>query len=58
MERLAPSKGYVQVDSYRTPEEKQLFLSWVLTGATHHYPEEWKKFIKINYDWFSRDYDG
>ena len=21
-------------------------------------PEEWKHFIKINYDWFSRDYDG
>ncbi len=21
-------------------------------------PEEWKSFIKINYDWFDRDYDG
>jgi ferredoxin len=21
-------------------------------------PEEWKSFIKINYDWFGRDYDG
>ena len=21
-------------------------------------PEEWKSFIKINYDWFERDYDG
>ena len=21
-------------------------------------PEEWNKFIKINYDWFGRDYDG
>ena len=21
-------------------------------------PEEWKHFIKINYDWFGRDYDG
>ena len=25
MERLAPGKGYVQVDSYRTPEEKIFF---------------------------------
>jgi len=51
MERLAPGKGYVQVDSYRTSEEKKLFLSWVLTGATHHYPEEWKKLFKeANYN--------
>ena len=21
-------------------------------------PEEWNSFIKINYDWFGRDYDG
>ena len=21
-------------------------------------PEEWKSFIKINYDWFGRDYEG
>ena len=21
-------------------------------------PEEWKKFTKINYDWFGRDFDG
>ena len=21
-------------------------------------PEEWKSFIKINYDWFGRDFDG
>lgn len=46
MERLAPGKGYVQVDSYRTPEEKIFFLSWMLTGATHYYPEEWKKLFK------------
>ena len=51
MERLAPGKGYVQVDSYRTPEEKQVFLSWELTGATHHYPEEWKQLFKeANYN--------
>ena len=46
MERLAPGKGYVQVDSYRTLEEKKIFLSWMLTGATHYYPEEWKKLFK------------
>lgn len=43
IERLAPGRGYIQVDSYRTPEERELFLSWVLTAYTHDYPEGWKK---------------
>ena len=51
MERLAPGKGFVQVDSYRTPHEKEVFLSWVLTAVTHYYPEEWKKLFKeANYN--------
>lgn len=36
------SRAYVQVDSYRTAEEKELFLDWVLTANTHDYPEGWK----------------
>jgi len=36
-------KAYVQVDSYRTEEEKELFLNWVLTAYTHDYPDGWKK---------------
>src|SRR5215469_7195333 len=35
IERLAPGRSYIQVDSYRTPEERELFLSWVLTAKTH-----------------------
>jgi SAM-dependent methyltransferase len=42
MKRLAPAKGFVQVDSYRTPEEREVFLRWVLTAKTHHYPADWK----------------
>jgi ubiquinone/menaquinone biosynthesis C-methylase UbiE len=34
-------KAYVQVDSYRTEEEKEIFLDWVLTAYTHGYPHEW-----------------
>ena len=41
IERLAPGKGFVQVDSYRTPEQKQLFLEWVLTAHSHYYPDGW-----------------
>jgi SAM-dependent methyltransferase len=42
MQRVAPSGGYIQVDSYRTPEERELFLEWVLTAKTHDYPDGWK----------------
>ncbi len=43
IQRLSRGRAYVQVDSYRTPEEKELFLSWVLTAYTHDYPEGWKR---------------
>lgn len=43
IERIARGgKAYVQVDSYRTPEERELFLDWVLTANTHDYPDGWK----------------
>ncbi len=42
IERLAPGRGYIQVDSYRTPEERELFLSWVLTAKTHYDPRGWE----------------
>jgi SAM-dependent methyltransferase len=43
IERLAPGRGYIQVDSYRTPREKEIFLSWVLTAKTHYDPAGWKQ---------------
>jgi len=43
IERLAPGRGYIQVDSYRSPEEKELFLSWVLTAKTHYDPAGWRQ---------------
>jgi len=43
MVRVAPEKGYIQVDSYRTREEEELFLTWVLTAKTHYYAEGWKE---------------
>jgi hypothetical protein len=41
IERLAPGRGFIQVDSYRTPEQRELFSSWVLTAKFHDYPEGW-----------------
>jgi len=55
MERLAPGKGFIQVDSYRTAEQKALFESWVLTAMHHDYPEGWLRlFSEAGYsgDWF------
>lgn len=43
LQRVSKGKAYVQVDSYYTPEGKQLFLDWVLTAEFHDYPEEWLK---------------
>ena len=43
IERLAPGKGFVQVDSYRTPEQRAVFVEWVLTAYYHDYPDGWIK---------------
>lgn len=43
VERLAPGRGFIQVDSYRTPEQRELFMSWVLTAKFHDYPDGWRK---------------
>jgi ubiquinone/menaquinone biosynthesis C-methylase UbiE len=42
MERLAPGRGYVQVDAYRNEAERDLFLGWVLTALTFLQPEAWR----------------
>ena len=41
IERLAPGRAFVQVDSYRTLKEKRVFEDWVLTAMFHGYPDEW-----------------
>ncbi len=46
MERTAPGKGYVQVDAYRNPAEKQLFIDWVLTALTHDTPDGWVSLLQ------------
>lgn len=55
VERLAPGRGFIQVDSYRTPQEKEIFESWVLTAKFHDYPEGWLRvFAEAGY---TGDYD-
>ena len=35
------NKNFVQVDSYRTAEQRAIFMSWVLTARYHDYPDGW-----------------
>jgi ubiquinone/menaquinone biosynthesis C-methylase UbiE len=46
IERLAPGRGFVQVDSYRTAEQKAVFEEWVLTAKFHDYPDGWINLFK------------
>ena len=38
--------SYIQVDSYRTQEERDVFMDWVLTAYTHEYPSGWEEIFK------------
>lgn len=51
MKRVSRGKMFVQVDSYRTPDEKETFESWVLTARFHDYPSGWLQvFTEAGYD--------
>lgn len=41
LERLAPGKAFVQVDTYRDDKERAVFEDWMLTAKTYCRPEEW-----------------
>jgi len=50
IERLAPGRGFVQVDAYRTDEEKRVFEDWMLTARTYRTPDGWRTlFREANY---------
>ena len=56
IERLAPGRGFIRVDSYRTVEQRKVFLDWVLTAEYHDYPEGWLELFREagytgDYDW-------
>ena len=41
IQRLSGGRAFVQVDSYHTPQQKEIFESWVLTAEFHDYPQGW-----------------
>lgn len=46
IERVAPGRAYIQVDAYRTPQERSLFEDWMLTARTYGMPEEWIRILR------------
>lgn len=46
IQRISRGNSYIQVDSYKTPEQKKVFENWVLTAEFHDYPEGWMKVFK------------
>jgi SAM-dependent methyltransferase len=43
IQRLSGGRAFVQVDSYRTEEQRALFLDWVLTAKFHDFPDKWRE---------------
>jgi ubiquinone/menaquinone biosynthesis C-methylase UbiE len=55
IQRLCNGRAFVQVDSYLTPAQKEIFESWVLTAEFHDYPDGWLEvFAEAGY---TGDYD-
>lgn len=46
MQRVAPGRGFVQVDAYRNPAERKVFEDWMLTAKTHGRPEDWVEILR------------
>jgi len=46
IERLAPGRAYIQVDAYRSPEERRIFEDWMLTARTYAMPRDWEKILR------------
>jgi len=46
IQRVSGGRAFVQVDSYHTPEQKEIFESWVLTAEFYDYPDGWTSLFK------------
>jgi ubiquinone/menaquinone biosynthesis C-methylase UbiE len=41
IERVAPGRGFVQVDAYQSERERSVFEDWMLTAQTYGRPADW-----------------
>jgi hypothetical protein len=46
IERVSGGRAFVQVDSFYTREQKEIFESWVLTAQYYDFPNGWKKLFQ------------
>jgi SAM-dependent methyltransferase len=46
IQRTSGGRAFVQVDSYHTPEQKEIFESWVLTAEFYDYPTGWVELFR------------
>jgi SAM-dependent methyltransferase len=46
IERVSRRVKYLQVDSYRTEEEREKFERWQLTAVTHFDPDGWRQVLR------------
>jgi SAM-dependent methyltransferase len=46
MQRVAPARGFVQVDAYRNSAERQVFEDWMLTARTYGMPQDWIEILR------------
>jgi len=56
IERIAPGRGFVQVDAYRDEAEREIVSRWVLTARTICDPDGWREIFaeagyRGAYDW-------
>ena len=57
IQRVSRKYAYVVVDAYRTEEQRQRLLDWILTAKTFMHVDEWKRFFSEvgytgDYYWF------
>jgi ubiquinone/menaquinone biosynthesis C-methylase UbiE len=46
IQRVSSGRAFVQVDSFHTPEQKDIFESWVLTALFYDYPAGWLELFR------------
>lgn len=45
IQRVARGKAYIQVDAYRSPQERKVFEDWMLTAQTYGMPADWEQIL-------------
>lgn len=60
IQRVARAHAYITVDAWRTQEERENLMKWILTAETYMHVDEWQKLFRQvgyagDYYWFIAD---